>query len=290
MEKSNNGTFIFLTGSLKWDLLKFPATSISDNLSKFSDYDVWWIVCLDQYNGHGDYQKALSKVDSHIHTLVRNVGLPNQANYGGDLFNEPLREISSYCDPDNTWVYVLDDDNMVHPNLADAFKCARKYCPSANHIWLPYMIETGVIPNVRRDNALTCNHDNTLFNNAPDPSCVINRLSTLLANGLYKGEGSYDLKFIMDYIINHMDTVAFPDDYGYYHEFPIAAYHNAVEGLLRLDEIRKNCNDPNVTAEIRIQIPGCKSQIIPIPNRNESLDILLTCIKMLYISKGLLST
>ena len=52
-------------------------------------------------------------------------GKPNQSNCGGDLFNIPLSNFIHENNLDNPWIYILDDDNIIHPRLISSFiKCA----------------------------------------------------------------------------------------------------------------------------------------------------------------------
>ena len=41
--------------------------------------------------------------------------------YRQDLFNIPLQEVIVERNLDDTWVYVMDDDNVLHPNLFYTF-------------------------------------------------------------------------------------------------------------------------------------------------------------------------
>ena len=88
-------TLILITGSMYWDNLIDVGKSINLHYDKYKDnFNIIWLICKDQYNGYGNIDSCIDYLNTtNIDYIIKDSGLPNQKNYGGDLFNIPLQEV-----------------------------------------------------------------------------------------------------------------------------------------------------------------------------------------------------
>jgi hypothetical protein len=285
----SRNTLILLTAGLRLDKLYNIALSINNNINKLNNTDLIWLICIDQYNGKGDYDDAIEYCKSNgITVFWIGSGLSNQPNYGGDIFNEPLRQLESKFnfDDTSTWIYILDDDNIVHPNLFltfnDIINCGSQY----RIAWTNYIIEDGRIPDVRRANALGIDKSNR-YCNLPDPSCLFIRLDKLHEVGYWKGEMCYDIKFAEDVIRGSLDEILFPEDLNNYWNSIATAYHNGQVTISNFEYDQNSIATGQLT-DIVLRTSSYndkKSKVYPIPV--DLADKILDLIKNYYIKSGI---
>lgn len=288
MEIISEKSIILVTAALNWDNLINVAMSINKYKDIFKGNKLIWLVCHDKYNGHGDKYEVIRYCNAcNISIVCYDSGLPNQANYGGDIYNKPLQDLSNRLslDPINTWIYILDDDNLVHPNLFRTFEVAIKNTPNCRMIWMNYMIESGVIPDVRSDNAMTVNRNNTMYNNFPDPSCIFIRLDKLQEVGWYDSGFDYDLKFGKKAIENHLDEISFPDTHMLYYKHLVSAFHNGQQGLHNIDKDLNKIKDGILNdITLRTQSWDDNPNVYPIPT--ELASVFIEMLKNYYKNIG----
>lgn len=133
---------ILITACLKVDNLFKIAKSIKENLSK-TKLNVLWAIVIDAYNNDNkSVQKLLPELEELLVSYGINYkfflsGKPNQKNYGGDMFNEPLRELKRTMFANkNAFVYILDDDNIIHPFLFDRVNKIAEYNGDSDKIYV----------------------------------------------------------------------------------------------------------------------------------------------------------
>lgn len=137
---------IFITATLRLDNLEYLAKSIKKAKLANPEFRIHWAICIDRYNAYsqpfaGGDPLSIGKVeDDKLTMLAQDIGQeyldnnriegsvffsgkPNQPNYGGDIFNGPLHFLKEQKFRDsNPLVYILDDDNLVHPLLLPTLK------------------------------------------------------------------------------------------------------------------------------------------------------------------------
>ena len=114
---------VLLTACLRFRNLYDIAKSIHDNMEDTS-LNILWVIVFDINNINDmelqDFLPGFTERMSEygIKYELTMSGNQNQKNYGGDMFNQPLIRIKSTLFRDkNAFVYILDDDNIIHPFL-----------------------------------------------------------------------------------------------------------------------------------------------------------------------------
>lgn len=119
---------LLITACLRHKNLYKIADSIASASSHF-DFHITWLIVFDKYNckitqnEKDDLSKYLTNLN--IDFIFEERGDEGKPNYGGTMFNEPLRIMKETVFKDiNPYVYIMDDDNIFHPFLLYALKNA----------------------------------------------------------------------------------------------------------------------------------------------------------------------
>ena len=243
-------TLILLTGAMHLDNLIDVGKSINLHYDKYKDnFNILWLICKDQYNGYGNIDSFIHYLSAtNIDYVIKDSGLPNQKNYGGDLFNIPLQEVITERNLNDAWIYVMDDDNVLHPSLFYTFNkiinnhnidTANKY-----GIILTKRSMTTHVHEMHYHSICYPSTDENIISifNIPDPSQCILRYSFIKNNGFIPGEVNYDYKWYIPNILNNKDKFIYYNDYNGWFSDMINAYHN---NLRHLEDIEKYINDFN---------------------------------------------
>lgn len=107
---------------IKQSIIKFA-------LDIASDFDVIWGIGFDvtkvSSNLAKQYDKSISdEIPSNLFIFARNY-TTNQSMYAGNIANALLKDFFKtykFEDESNRYVYLLDDDNDIHPNFASIIK------------------------------------------------------------------------------------------------------------------------------------------------------------------------
>ena len=154
-----------MTACLKHENLTGIARSIIESQHQNTDFSICWLIIIDQYNStlmqmsEEAQQQFIMKlhkslIDNDIQHVIDYSGKPGQKNYGGDMFNEPLKRLQNTPIVKDSMLYILDDDNIIHPLLLPTIKHALNYGFSRGKIlWLTKQSEYGYIAEATRDNA-----------------------------------------------------------------------------------------------------------------------------------------
>ncbi len=287
-------SLILITGLYRCDNLFALSQSVIEEANKYKDkFDIYWLICLDQYNGFGDISKGIDNLyKSNINWQIRPTGKPNQNNYGGDLFNEPLIAFVDEFKINNPWVYVLDDDNIIHPRLLYIFdKCLdNNFFNNKEIITTINKWNTGHNREIDLFLLKYTNDSNTrlewfLF----DPSQVILRYSIIERYGFYKNDLLYDLYWLnypMIYTEVDNDNVIFYNDYdGGFGKHIVSSYHN---GLIQLNQIDNFNNEQlqDINCDVLLQSNNIDTPLnIPIlkeETKRKILELITQDYKQLY--------
>ena len=194
-------TLILLTGTSRFDNLIYLCKSIQLEYPKYKDvFNLKWLICKDQYNGKGNIKKFTKYVNNtDIDYRIMNSGKPNQSNYGGDLFNEPLDLYIKEQNLDNAWIYVYDDDNIIHPRLFEIFvKCMdNNFYGNKEIITTINRWDCGHSREIDNDSFLQVDRNNFIREwFMVDPSAVILKYNIIEKYGGFGNELLYDFNWL----------------------------------------------------------------------------------------------
>lgn len=292
-----------MTACLKQENLVKIARSIIESQNQNPDFSICWLIIIDQYNStlmkmSEDVQQQfimrLHKllVDNDIQHVIEYSGKPGQKNYGGDMFNEPLKRLQNTPIVKNSMLYILDDDNIVHPLLLPTIKRALDHGFSRGRIlWLTKQSEYGYIAEAVRDNAYAkINIPKTnewkcweVF--SLDPSQAVQWVEDVydwkpVGNNLdYPGagpDGMFPAGFYYDSALYFGRYEILPESFMFFDEFLDApswvhdipsTYHNGLRS--RIDYIKGNKllsenSDEKIAAHFSISGENTYSKIFPV--------------------------
>lgn len=154
-----------MTACLKHENLPEISKSIIESQHQNPDFSICWLIIIDQYNStlmqmSEETQRQFvmklhnSLIENDIQHVIEYSGKPGQKNYGGDMFNEPLKRLQNTPIIEDSMLYILDDDNIVHPLLLPTIKRALAHGFNRGRIlWLTKQSEYGYIAEAVRENA-----------------------------------------------------------------------------------------------------------------------------------------
>lgn len=249
-------TLILLTAALRFNNLIDIAKSININYDYYNSiFNIKWLICKDQYNGFGDINKVINYLNTtNIDYVIMNSGKPNQKNYGGSLFNEPLQQYVKENNLNNPWVYILDDDNIIHPNFYKIFEICLDNGFYGNKEILTTINKwhCGHNREINKEICLLPNHKEFiqewfLF----DPSAVILRYNIIKKYGYVADDFLYDFNWLNLRVIRYeQDNIIWFNEYEYsYGRHVVGTYHN---GLIKYSNIEEllNSNIDNLNIDI----------------------------------------
>lgn len=219
-------------------------------------FSITWIVVRDKYNCKGSFDDVKSELDwCGIEFSIAESGIEGKKNYGGDLFNEPLFDLfqiklSNGIDP---WIYIFDDDNILHPLMPYMLKEAERLYPERKALWMNYLASNSTMHVIFRQLAfaLTNGEDGAYFLNNPDPSSILVRLSVYKEFYPMNGDGDYDYNYIRPIMLNLYSrgllTIQHDIEYGY----RLSANHNGISNRNLVNEAIKNSKD--LIISVRLQ-------------------------------------
>ena len=249
-------------------------------------FNVSWAIVRDQYNC-----KSTGDVGSFYEQLFKDGfqfwgfsgGLPNQKNFGGDMYNVALEWLFEHIDG-NPWVYIFDDDNVICPMLGYYIQECEKIMPDKAGMWLNYSWPLGDRFIVHEGVAFeVIKHTDTwwTFLNNPDPSSVFLRLSVYRDNFPLNGGGDYDFSQFRGICeeLYKKGELRLHNDVDYVWRERTGAFHN---GIVDYEELKKDLNDPEslgitCTVEDWVRVPECRLNhryVLPAKANREILEII----------------
>lgn len=237
---------VFLTATQHANL-HLTAESIKTAVEHHSDVEFEWRIYADIFNWSSDITEYRSSIVDNLysdpelqvpHVKLRIIPitiLDGKPHYGGTLFNEILHDPGIR---DADWLYILDNDNIVHPLLIPTICKVDKTKPTAELIWTSCKLNTGIVRECPRE---LCYHagDNGIIPSQfmPDPSQMVIKKSLLRTIGGY-AEGfhyDWDTSFkLMSHKIFDSDLVAYYHDFDGYGKDKWHTYWNGAIELKQL--------------------------------------------------------
>lgn len=248
---------ILMTAASRRENLKQTYDSIENCFRNVSDVHVTWLICHDQYNMHGNLDEIIDLckkgcAEFGMGWLVYDTGKKGQSNYGGDMYNDALKWIKeNWFKEADPWVYILDDDNIIHPAMALNFNHITDVCEKKGKeiVWLTMSHEKGGLLPAYRD-GLFAYHKNedgseVCFNGLPDPSQILMKYSTVEKMGFYSTTFEYDRDMWL-YLEINFNSILLPNEwldnvYGMVTS-QVQAYHNGQPSKEQFECLSKKTN------------------------------------------------
>lgn len=281
---------ILVTGSIRVNALKQIRDSIIHSLVPYG-IDFTWLICKDRkvkesdqfYNDFIEESKQLN-----VNAVWYPGGSDTKKNYGGDIMREPLlklRDDYPLLFESDPWIYVLDDDNIIHPLFGYTFKITSELAENKGRkiIWLNKMRETGFTDDAYRETAITSGIGGTywVMNTMPDPSQIILRSSLFESNFiLLTGGLDYDYNSYVLICNNHMNEILFQNEWNRYNGNLIHAFHNGRRTVQAIEKCIERLNSCEVSEQhlyMETEDSNEYPQIIPIP-KQMMMEFLLSAL------------
>lgn len=283
---------LLVTAVLRTENLIHIAKSIVKEFKDETELHPVWVLCFDQYNC--DMSPITIKklevycLENNLTYIMYYQGDEGKENYGGTLMNGPLQDLKDkvYSDS-NPLVYVLDDDNIIHPNFVYFVKenCLDNECT----FWLNMLDEFGSHRFVRYADRLAylpgfgVNEGYRIIHPCAscDPSQVVIRLNLLLDIGGFEDTRDYDYKFMNKIYTNYKglgQSMRYQGTWPWLRDgrFYLSCYHNGLvtDDLIKetKEKLENKFSDLLEDSYIRIHVDD-KNFILPLTN-NEVLKIL----------------
>ena len=251
-------------------------------------YQLVWAMVRDEYNCKGEkgevgeFYRTLFEEES-VNFLGFKGGYPNQKNYGGDIFENVLDWLVKNRD-DDPWIYILDDDNIVHPLLGKYLKKCDEKHPGIDGIWLNYQSYSGLKMTTDEYNAFLYTKapdgEIVLITN-PDPSACPMKLSVYKKNLPMGRGGNYDFRWfrsVAENLRNEGKLLLQCDVDGEWN-YRSGAFHN---GIAELQDLKNDLDDPEANTitcivedtSMENKVRNCQRYVIPKEANREILEII----------------
>ncbi len=285
---------LLVTAVLRTENLYPIAKNIAKRFKDETELRPVWVWCFDQYNADMsplNIKKAeVVCLENNITYVMYYQGTQGQENYGGALMNGPLQDLKNKVYKDsNPLVYVLDDDNIIHPNFIATVK---NYClENEQPLWMNMVDEYGSQRFVRYADRLAYlpgtgkNKGYRIIHPCAscDPSQLVIRLNTLLSIGGFDNTRDYDYKFMnkiyrneggLDEKMIYQGTKPWMRDNNFF----ISCYHN---GLVTNEMIKDAAKDLEENFSETIE-----NSYIKIHTKNKSFVLGITNNALLKLLNG----
>lgn len=281
---------ILITGSIRVNALKQIRDSIIYSLRPHM-IEFTWLICKDRKvkesnQFYDDFVEECKKFG--VNAVWYPGGSSTKKNYGGDIMREPLLAFKKdrpklfQSDP---WIYVLDDDNILHPLFGYTFRITSNVAENNGRkiIWLNKIRETGFTDDAYRETAMTSGARGNywVMNTMPDPSQIILRSSLFGPNfSRLTGGLDYDYKSYVPICRDHINEILFQNEWNRYNGNLIHAYHNGRRTVQAIKRCIEKL-DASIASEQHLYVetedPNVYPQIIPIP-KQMMREFLLTAL------------
>ena len=285
---------LLVTAVLRTENLCPIAKNIAERFKGETELRPVWVLCFDKYNADMsplNIKKAeVICLENNISYVMYYQGEEGKENYGGGLMNGPLQDLKNNIYKDsNPLVYVLDDDNIIHPNFIATVK---EHCLSNdNPLWMNMVDEFGshrfvryadrlaYLPGTGRNKGYRIIHPCA----SCDPSQLVIRLDMLLSIGGFDNTRDYDYKFMnkiyrndggLDEKMIYQGTTPWMRDNNFF----ISCYHNGLVTNKMIDEAAKDLEENFSETK--------EKSYIKIHTKNHSFVLGITNNALLKLLKG----
>ena len=214
---------ILLTGAYRLNNLHQSFDSICENFANRKDVHVTWVICVDNFNKVGNIEPIIEKCkkacsDFGMGYWICPSGKEGQPNYGGDLYNNALKWVKeNHFKDSDPWVYIFDDDNIIHPAFANSltYVIDKSEETGKDIIWFTKsQMEGFITPASKRKSYAFKKYSNgeQEATDLPDPSQLLMKYSTIEELGFFVGGLEYDRK-LWEFIEWNKERVLYPSDW-----------------------------------------------------------------------------
>lgn len=200
-------SLILLTALYRFDNLLLLAKIVKKYVYDYSHFlDIHWLICKDAYNGVGNLDEFFEYISQpeqqNINWTMYDSGTPAKENYGGALFNIPLQDyVENFKNLNNPWIYILDDDNILHPNIFETLKIFIYENRNEEVILLNCRFDEGFVRMFNKDNLNIPGRSGWIEGiHMADPSCVIMKYNIIKKHGFVSDEFYYDFHWLGELI------------------------------------------------------------------------------------------
>lgn len=244
---------ILLTGIYRLYNLHNMFKSFEPQFNKYKDkINFTWVICVDRYNRIGSLEDTLDIInEAGINFVVYYVGKEGQPNYGGDLYNDALYSTKQkyFKEVEDPWVYIFDDDNIIHPFLFDFFLRAREKFYDRRIIVASMLNEGGITREPYIDNIGCAVKRNVLGDDwiyisfIPDPSQTFLKYSIIEEHNFFQNESTYDFLWLLPVVYKHKEETVFYNDLDGFGKDRMYSYHNGLRTLSDINAFMKYNDD-----------------------------------------------
>jgi hypothetical protein len=268
------------------------------DVNKITTFNFYWIIIIDPNSKWKSNTEVIHKNISRYRqlTIVNEMGVnsDNNPHYGGDIFNNFLINGSSHEEvpkpSDKDWIYILDDDNLVHPFLF----LSLDECVESNHsvrlIWTTCKLSTGITRECSGPEAYLPDNNGWISSHRMmDPSQILVRYDLLKSIGFYTNGHDYDFttgRLLWDKVKDNPESYCMYDtiDKGFGQD-KWHSYWNGAVNLPTLNDWKNRVRYTTTAGELCLESWQCNTNSL---KGNPTISIPLTKGEQLLLLNTLL--
>jgi hypothetical protein len=267
-------TLILMTGTYRLDNLLKIAKSINKYYNEYiSKFNIIWLITIDKTHAIGNIENTIEYLNStNIHYNISYVNINKDKVYGGDLFNDTLKQyvLENNINP---WVYVLDDDNLLHPSLFNTFNIClnNSFYGNKEIILLTLKWDDTYIREINEDILGVSDNKNFIQGeHMIDPSATILRYNILKKYGMFPPIYLYDFKWLNPFLWKEqkLNNIIFYHYYSGYDKGYVNAYHNGIRDIDNIKSYNEDINNLIIDVHVSNMDVTKHSAYVPILSNN----------------------
>jgi hypothetical protein len=228
-------TLLLITGTYRlYNLVK-----IAKSINKYYDeyinkFNIEWIICVDQTHSIGNINNVIEYLKTtNIKYSISYITTNKDKIYGGDLFNSSL-EYYVVNNSVNPWIYILDDDNLLHPSLFNTFNIClnNSFYDNKEIILLTIKWDSTYIREIN-ENTLGIPNKNDFIEGEHmiDPSAIIMKYNIIRKYGMFSNVYLYDFKWLNPLLWKEqkLNNIIYYHYYCGYDKGHVNSYHNGIK-------------------------------------------------------------